>query len=95
MRTVDLLAYQRIPLVRGTRARGKLRKRVTHQDAYSYWRITLPLVRGDESPRAPACIDAPIAASYGQIRLAYCESTSTSDYNSCKIDFSTVASKVQ
>jgi hypothetical protein len=38
---VDLLAYQRIPLVRGTRARGKLRKRVTRRDAYSYWRITL------------------------------------------------------
>ena len=36
-----------------------------------------------------------IAASYGQIGLTYCESTSTSDYNSCKIDFSTVASKVQ
>jgi hypothetical protein len=54
---VDLLAYQRIPLVRGTCARGKLRKRVTRQDAYWYWPITL--VRGDESPRAPAAASLP------------------------------------
>jgi hypothetical protein len=54
LRHVDLLAYQRIPLVRGTRARGKLRKRVTRQDAYWYWRITL--VWSDESPRAPASV---------------------------------------
>jgi hypothetical protein len=41
---------QRIPLVRGARARGKLRKRVARPDAYWYLRITL--VRGYESPRA-------------------------------------------
>ena len=60
-RTVDLLlAYQRIPLVRGTRARGKLCKRVTRLDAYWYWRITL--VWGDESPRPTAGRGAPYEA---------------------------------
>jgi hypothetical protein len=70
-----LLAYQRIPLVRGTRTRGKLRKRVTRQDAYSYWPITL--VRGDESlraaPRAPYIRLSPsfIATSTAVLFLLY------------------------
>ena len=74
---VDLLAYQRIQLIRGTRVRGKLCKRVTRPDAYSilvfayYPRTGLRI--------APSRARGRGAAGPAQLNFAVCRTINMSD----------------